>query len=501
MINGSDDSRSLLRPGKNCWRIEEFERFALIVDAASYFAAARAAMVAARKSILLIGWDFDPNIILPSNGDGGPEKLSDFIIWLADRTPELEIRLLRWDTGAIKSFFRPSTLRTVIRWKAHERIALRLDGTHPLGSSHHQKMLAIDDRIAFCGGIDMTDGRYDDRDHSDDSELRIDTNGKPYDPWHDATTAFDGAAAKAIGELARARWKAAQDEDLAEVSGGGDCWPDFLSPMLRNSELAIARTFPKMEEVEEVLEIENLYVDLISNAQKLIYAESQYFASRRVANAIAKRLTENDPPEIVIINPFTAEGWLEPIAMDTARARLVEALRRIDKQGRLRIYHPKTANGSDIYVHAKVTIVDDRFLRVGSSNFNNRSLRLDTECDVVVDADCDETGKISGVISEIRNDLIAEHLGVPVHEVFERSEALGSMIAAIEELRGDGRTLVPYQLPDLNSAEEWLADNEILDPEGPDAIFEPLSERGLFRRWHFPHVGWNHGEKPEAKPA
>ncbi|HEY0275012.1 MAG TPA: phospholipase D-like domain-containing protein [Paenirhodobacter sp.] len=35
-------------------------------------------------------------------------------------------------------------------------------------------------------------------------------------------------------------------------------------------------------------------------------------------------------------------------------------------------------------MHAKVMIVDDRVLRVGSSNFNNRSLRLDSECDVIL---------------------------------------------------------------------------------------------------------------------
>src|SRR5690606_25395620 len=104
----------------------------------------------------------------------------------------------------------------------------------------------------------------------------------------------------------------------------------------------------------------------------------QYFASRKIARAIAQRLREADGPEIVVVNPDTAEGWLEPIAMDSARARLVEALQRLDEHGRFRLYHPQTQGGQAIYVHAKILVVDDRLFRVGSSNFNNRSMRLDS---------------------------------------------------------------------------------------------------------------------------
>ncbi|MCE3544068.1 hypothetical protein LXJ56_28215, partial [Escherichia coli] len=81
-------------------------------------------------------------------------------------------------------------------------------------------------------------------------------------------------------------------------------------------------------------------------------------------------LDEVDGPEIVIVNPETAQGWLEPLAMDTARARLVEALRRRDRHGRLRLYHPYTRGGAPIYCHAKITVVDDTQLRIGSANIN-----------------------------------------------------------------------------------------------------------------------------------
>ncbi|MEN2980052.1 phospholipase D-like domain-containing protein [Tistrella bauzanensis] len=477
---------ALLDVGRNCWRVERADRFALIIDADDYFTAARLAMMSARRSILLIGWDFDARIKLGPTATDGPVTLGDFILWLARRTPGLEIRLLRWDTGAFKALFRGDTIYSLLRWKIHPRITLKLDGAHPFASSHHQKIVVIDDRLAFCGGIDMTGDRWDRRAHDDHDPNRLGPDGRPRGPWHDATSVLDGPAAAALAELARDRWLAATGEILQPVSDGVDCWPAPMQPGFRNVDIAIARTRPKMEGVEPQHEIEALYLDLIARARHLIYAESQYFASRRVARAIAARLVEDDGPEIIIINPVTADGWLEPVAMDTARARLIEALRRIDRHGRLKVYHPHTRGGAPIYVHAKITIVDNHYLRIGSSNFNNRSMRLDTECDVVIDTDLPANAGLQASIADIRNDLLAEHLGTTPEVVAARHDALGSMIATIEDLRGDGRSLRPYELPELSATEIWLADNEILDPEGPDAIFEPLHKRGLFRNWHLP---------------
>lgn len=440
---GEGAQATLLRPGENCWRVEQAGRFALIVDAADYFVAARKAMLAAKRSIFLIGWDFDARIRIGERDDPGPEKLGDFVMWLARRSPGLEIRLLRWDTGAFKAMFRGNTLLTVLRWKMHPRITLKLDGAHPLAGSHHQKIVVIDDCLAFCGGIDMTVERWDRRDHADNDPDRVLPDGKPYGPWHDATSAFDGDAARALGDLARERWHAATGETLPVIDHGEDCWPEGLEPDFRDVRLGIARTRPESDEADEVHEIEQAYLDLIASAERTIYAESQYFASRKIARAMAQRLAEENGPEIVIVNPHSAEGWLEPLAMDTARARLVEALRRSDRHGRFRIYHPVTEGGEEIYVHAKLMVVDDGLLRVGSSNFNNRSLRLDSECDVVLEAAGEDAGEERRRIIEIRNGLIAEHLGVEPAEIAERLGQGGSLIAAIEDLRGSGRTLEP----------------------------------------------------------
>jgi phosphatidylserine/phosphatidylglycerophosphate/cardiolipin synthase-like enzyme len=155
----------------------------------------------------------------------------------------------------------------------------------------------------------------------------------------------------------------------------------------------------------------------------------------------------------------------------------VEALKERDVHDRLRLYHPYTAGGQPIYVHAKVTVVDDAILRVGSSNFNNRSLRLDTECDVVIEAHPSADGETSRIIAGIRNSLLAEHLDTDCATVEGLLETTGSLIATIEHLRSLGRSLVPYDVPELDAVRTWLADNKILDPEGPDEMFEGISKR------------------------
>lgn len=485
----------MLEPGRNCWKIARADRFAVVVDAERYFAVAREAFLQAERRILLVGWDFDARIALdPARPDNeGPDRIGKFLLWLVERKPTLEIYLLRWDLGALKSVFRGTTLPTILKFARHPRIHVKLDGHHPPGSSHHQKLVAVDDCFAFCGGIDMTSGRWDTRAHRDDEPDREGPWGRQYEPWHDATTAVSGAAAQRLAELCRDRWALAGGERLAPLGGTGDCWPASLEPLARDVEVAIARTLPEMPDTAPRYEIEQLFIDQIAAARRYVYLESQYFASRRVAEAIARRLDEPDPPEFVIVNPCSAQGWLEPIAMDSARARLVTALRQRDRHDRLRLYHPRTAGGGDIYVHAKIAIVDDVQLRVGSANLNNRSMRLDTECDVLLDASTTEpSSPLRGLIAGVRDDLIAEHLGIPAGAFTQRFAATGSLIAAIEQLRGAGRSLAPYEVPDLHDVEAWLADNEVLDPESPSEMFEPVARTGLLRRLgratrHLPH--------------
>jgi hypothetical protein len=102
-----DDGSSPLRPRDNCYRLAHATRASVIVDADDYFTHARAAMLKAKRRIVLVGWDFDGRITLGrGHDDPAPEKVGDFIYWLVRHRPELEVYLLRWDLGAVKTLFR-----------------------------------------------------------------------------------------------------------------------------------------------------------------------------------------------------------------------------------------------------------------------------------------------------------------------------------------------------------------------------------------------------------
>ncbi|HEX9965458.1 MAG TPA: phospholipase D-like domain-containing protein [Allosphingosinicella sp.] len=472
-----------LEEGRNCWRVSRAGRASLVVDACDYFRLARTAMLKAKSQILMMGWDIDTRVALDEPGGKGepPVKVGALITWIAKRRPDLQIYILAWDGEAYRYLGRGTTLFQLGNWARRKNIHFKLDHNHPREASHHQKILVIDDRVAFCGGIDITGSRWDTREHKDEpSQRREPTTRRAYDPWHDATMCVDGGVAHCLGDLARLRWLAATGQHLESAKPGeADHWPEELKPDFRDVDIAIARTRGEVSDWSEVREIEALFLDLIASARRFVYIETQYFASRVVAEAIGRRLGEPDGPEFVIVNPKAGYGWLDESVMGPARAELFEALERKDRYGRFRIYTPVTEGGADIYVHAKIMIVDDVVIRVGSANLNNRSMGLDSECDLLIDSRLTENDPDRRTIARLRCDLMAEHLGVTPDEIHACFEKTGSLVATIERMRGEGRTLLPYRPPEFAAPLKAVAKSETLDPESACDPFEPFNRRRL----------------------
>jgi phospholipase D1/2 len=475
---------ALLEPGRNCWRIEQADRASVIVDAADYFHHAREAMLRAKEQILLVGWDFDTRIPLDdASRDDAPAGLGSFVSWLAKQRPELSIFILRWDWGAPMLLARGTTIFRLFDWARSKKITFKLDGAHPRGASHHQKIVVIDDSLAFCGGIDMTATRWDTREHRDDDERRRrPTTGRRYQPWHDATMAVEGPAARALGELARERWEIAGGKKIEPPRTKDRLWPQELKPQFEKVQVALARTRGKHKDIPELREVEALYVDMVRRARSFVYIENQFFASRVVAEEVAKRLQEADGPEFVIVNPKVVEGWIEEEVMSPARAEILMTLRDADPHGRLRVYTPVTMKGEDIYVHSKIVIVDNQLLRVGSANINNRSMGLDSECDLLLDAGMKANAGAAETIRELLHDLLAEHLATSPHAIGEAIADAGSLVRAIETLRGHGRTLVPLKVERPNALESTIARKEALDPESAGTYLGGGAAGGLLRR-------------------
>ena len=183
------------------------------------------------------------------------------------------------------------------------------------------------------------------------------------------------------------------------------------------------------------------------------------------------------------MNPHSADGWLEDEVMSTARAELMEHVRKCDRHGRFRLYYPVTEGREDIYVHSKITIVDDRIIRVGSANLNNRSMGLDSECDLMVDAALPANRGAGEAIAMLRADLMAEHLGVSVDTIDAKFAETGSLIRTIEAFSGsEGRGLVVFVPEKPDAVGKALAESEALDPESAGEQFEPLARPGLMAR-------------------
>lgn len=462
---------ALLRTGHNCWRIEQAHRLRFLVDGAAYFPAFREAVKQARRSVLIIGWDFDTRfqLVRPDPQDGYPTAFGEFLTAIVRARKGLQIHILDWDYSMVYAPDREWLPTYKFSFSGHRRLHFRMDSQHPVASSHHQKIVVIDDRLAFLGGLDFALGRWDTPEHRPLDPLRrdVDPNTVPQ-PYHDVQVMMDGPAARALGDLARARWQRATGQGLPPADAvRGDPWPDAIAPDLTDVPLGIARTQPPYRGHPPVREIENLLLDMIRRAERMIYIENQYFTAQRVGTALEQRLREANGPEIVVVLPQRTVGWLSQYTMDVLRERLIKRLIAADAHNRLRVYYPHLPGLGEqcINVHSKLLIVDDALLKIGSSNLNNRSMGLDTECDLVLDANGD--ARIAAGIAALRERLLAEHLGTTPAAVAEQFAQHGTLIRTIEALSTQERRFNPLEFTVSAEIDALVPDAQIADPEMP----------------------------------
>jgi len=472
-----DDGAPIAVEGVNCWRRVRSGRLKFLIDGESYFAAVAEAMLAAERSILIAGWDIHSELQL--RRDGGPGSgvgLRDFLVQLVERQRRLHVHILIWDFSMVFALERETFPVLKLGWQTPRRIHFHLDDHHPLGGSQHQKIVVVDDRIAFTGGIDLTTARWDTRAHRAEDARRVDV-GAPTGPMHDVQLAVDDAAAAALGDLVRQRWRRATGHTVKPPRGiRGERWPARLTPDVTDVEVALARTLPAFDETPEVREVERLFVDSIAAARSAIYLENQYFTSTAVADALAARLEDADGPDVVYVGPLECSGWLEEITMGVLRGRLLRRLAAADRHGRLRAYCLKAAGDptKPVVVHAKVMVIDARQARIGSANLSNRSMGLDSECDVVVESAGE--ARVAAAITRLRDDLLAEHLDVPRAEVETALAGGERLTAVVERLRAGGGRLEPLSIPEEQTLDAVVPDAAFIDLERPAATEELLRQ-------------------------
>lgn len=445
---------SIFRPGKNCWRAVKANHASLVVDCANYYRNLYESMMKAKHSIFVTGWDIDSRVEL-LRGDyvkdpEGPKNLYELLTMKAGENPDLQIYLNRWDYSLVMAETREPM--GLFKWRGAmlSNIHFVKDDMVPFGACHHQKVIVIDDEIAYTGGMDIALLRWDRREHFPEEENRVDPGGTynpqghtAYGPYHDIMTMFDGQAARTMAELARERWKLATGFDpvpLREVKHGGvpPTWPESDGVDFENIDIAVARTIPPMEVKSKEYYIEEMYLAEIMKAERFIYMENQYFTRESIAEALNAQLRKKPNLKVVLVSSYNPQGVAEQKILWSGRVKFYEMLKKGGVANRVVMVYPASevnGNRATVRIHSKFMIVDDKFMHVGSANINNRSMRVDTECDVIYAATTDAHRQ---KILDIRNDLIKEHTGrepEQTEEIIAKSNRVHDLVERVEGSR------------------------------------------------------------------
>jgi phosphatidylserine/phosphatidylglycerophosphate/cardiolipin synthase-like enzyme len=346
------------RPGNN---VE------VLIDGAEALPALAAEMRRAKSHIHMTGWYFTPSFDLERDGDSVALRHL-----LAELAEHVEVRVLAW-AGAPLPLFRPSredVRKMRDRLTDNSKVQVALDARERPMHCHHEKTVVIDGRVAFVGGIDLTS---DDGDRFDGP--RHPARGKV--GWHDVATRIEGPVVADVADHFAMRWYETTSERLAPVEP---------PPRAGDIELQIVRTVPEKiygSTPRGEFGILDSYVRAFRGAERFIYLENQFLWSPEIASILAEKIASPPTPDfrLVVLLPAKPNS-----GADNTRGVLAELLEADRGAGRVfasTLYARSGPRADPVYVHAKVGIIDDEWLTIGSANLNEHSLFNDTEMNVV----------------------------------------------------------------------------------------------------------------------
>jgi phospholipase D1/2 len=466
-------SSSILIPGDTVWRRCKAGRLAILNDAAAYFAALREALRLATRQVYIIGWDIHSltRFVGPSGhaDDGYPEELGAFLKALLKAKPELRINILSWNFPALYAAEREWNSAAKFTSEASDRLCFCFDSSLPLGSAQHQKIVVVDGALAFVGGLDLTIRRWDTSAHDAHHPLRTDPDGKSYPPFHDVQCMVDGEAAVSLTEVVESRWRTAGCTVEKSAAVTGERWPASVPVQSRGLTVGIARTEIATASKAGVNEVARLFEASINAADRFIYIENQFTSATDIARLLAQRMLDVPQLRVLIVTPKMHSSWFESQAMQSGRGGFIEQFVAAG-------VYPSTWDGEKatvVMVHSKVMIVDDRFLRVGSANLNNRSMGADTECDLGFEATSEAHREY---IAGLRRSLIGHFCGVDEREIASNEADLFGFLDRLPE-RGGAKSLQPID-PAATAGSMAIVVQPVADPR------EPLHlDRAANRMW------------------
>lgn len=432
------------------WRTHPDVRSGLLVDAHDYYVAFYEAVQQARRSVLLLGWQFDSDVELlrgedlPPGASGRDFQLLRMLDRLCRERPDLEVRILAWDHSVVFALEREVLQKIVFDVTTCERFHFKFDATVPSPGSHHQKVAIVDGRVAFTGSADLCQSRWDASTHLAHDPRRS-ARGELYAPYHEVQMLLPGAPAESLVELFVDRWSRATGETLDADAlvdrrpGGLDVGRVPTTLPMPRAKVMLSRTVPIGGGSQPSREIRDLYVSVIREAERLVYVETQYLTSAAVRDALVGRMRDATRPalDVVIVLPRRPSSLKEELTIGLPQSEVIDLLRSVAREEGhgLGVYNVAAAESGDaegdrvfVYIHSKLMIVDDRFFTVGSANLTNRSMTIDSEINVSLLAETDD-GEVRRAIERARNRLMGEHLGAtPAEHLLDRAPGLVSRI-------------------------------------------------------------------------
>jgi phosphatidylserine/phosphatidylglycerophosphate/cardiolipin synthase-like enzyme len=366
----------------------------LLIDGAEVLPAIAAAIRGARGSVRIAGWHSAPHFAL-ERGEP-PTVLRELLAETVARG--VEVRVLLWAGAPLRAF---TPARADVRADAEDLardtgVRVAIDAHERLLHCHHEKLVVVDDEVAFVGGVDLTDlggDRWDTPRHPARGRLG----------WHDAGSRLRGPIVADVAEHLDLRWTEVTGEELAPVP---------VPARAGDTTVQLLRTVP--ERIYDRLPggafgILEGYMRALHAARELVYLESQFFWLPEIVHLLSERLREppSDRFRVLVLLPSKANNGEE----DT-RGMLAYLTDADSGHNRFLATTIDAMTGStvdELYVHAKIGIVDDRWLTIGSANLNAHSFFNDTEVNVQV---CDPA-----LARATRLRLWSEHLGLPADEV------------------------------------------------------------------------------------
>ena len=365
----------------------------VLVDGERACGAIATALMGAHAQVHIAGWHVTPGFELTRDGD--TSTVRDILARLAER---VDVRVLLWAGPPVPAFQPTRKMVRAVREQltAGTRIECVLDSRERTMHCHHEKLVIVDDAVAFVGGIDLTSlsgDRWDSPEHQPRGSLG----------WHDVATKLRGPIVADVADHFRQRWQEAAGQPLP-VPGVPAAAGDVTAQLVRTIPERTYGFSPRGE-----FGILEAYQRALRSAQQLIYLENQFLWSTEIAQILVDKL-RNPPTEqfrILLLLPAKPNN-----GADTTRGQLGCLVEADDGAGRLlavTIHSHNPGSTDALYVHAKVAIVDDRWLTVGSANLNEHSLFNDTEVNI---ATCDPE-----LARHTRLALWAEHLHRTLEEI------------------------------------------------------------------------------------